>query len=668
VELRQYLDILKRRKWFIAQAVVIVGLAAGIVSMLRTPVYEATARVLLRPNDPTEQLNPEDAPRAVSNDPDRYVSAQKDIVESEDVAREAAKSLRGTGAEDVQEKTSVQSGTSDVLEIAAHDVDPVRARDIADAVAKGYIENRRLSAVSGLERAVSDIEGRLRSLQARIGELDTRIGDGAGLPQPGATAVPLGPANPAAPPNQPTDQVTSGLDLGGMPTTQESLKAARYAAAVQYQSLFSRQQDLLVETNLKRGGAELVSLAKVPTSPVSPKPLRDGVLGVVVGLLLGAGISLLREQLDDRVHSSHEVERVTGLATLAQLPYDEESAKKPDQLAVIERPLGPLAEAARSLRTSIQFLGVDEPIKVTVVTSAGPGEGKSLVAATLAAVYAQAGYRTVLVSADLRRPRLSSMFPDSNVEAGLTDVIAQFPGGNESPSGNGLALSGPGGAPAGAGTSTATATVALSTTSVPNLLLMPSGPIPPNPAELLGSRRMAEVLAELVRTADVVVIDTPPLLAVTDAAVLAATADGVVLVTALGETRREAAHRATTILDATGARILGVVVNKASSSDEYDAYHDGSQSPAKGRSERRRAAASSKEKGPGPSSPQVQPEMADQPPPPPPPARVEVAEASPSVDLLSSPADPVVSPVTSLGRRLMAERRPGDLDPGDLDG
>ncbi|MDQ1446627.1 MAG: tyrosine-protein kinase [Acidimicrobiaceae bacterium] len=555
MELRQYLDILKRHRWFLVEAVVLVALAAGILSAVRTPVYQGTARVLLRPNDPTEQLDPSQAARQQNGDPNRYVTAQKDIAESEAVARAAAKSLNGLPFKQVMRSSSAhQRGASDVLEITGKDVDPARARDIADEVARSYIENRRLSAVAGLEKATQDIETRLTDLQLKIADLDAKIGTSPGTtsslqpPPPAATA----PSNPTTPPDG------TGLRDGSQPTTKASLEAARYAAAVQYESLFARQQDLLVEKNLKRGEAEMISLAETPTSPISPKPLRDGILGAFVGLLLGVGITFLREQLDDRIRSRAEVERITGLPILAEVPYDDEVAKSPSQVAVLERPQGPLSEAMRALRTSVHFVAVDEPVKVLIVTSAGPAEGKSLVAANLAAVYAQAGYRTLLVSADLRRPRLDTLFPASKDSIGLTGVIAELSRNGKAPGSAQAHLAG-----------------ALVQTRVPNLTLLPAGARPPNPAELLNSRRMGEVLTAVADVADVVIIDTPPLLAVTDAAVLAARADGVVLVAALGETHRDAAQRARAILTSTNARVLGVVVNKsgAGRSGYYAGYY-----------------------------------------------------------------------------------------------
>jgi capsular exopolysaccharide synthesis family protein len=219
-------------------------------------------------------------------------------------------------------------------------------------------------------------------------------------------------------------------------------------------------------------------------------------------------------------------------------------------VAAHQRPSGLLAEATRGLRTSLTFLGVDEPLRKIVITSSGPGEGKSFVAANLAAVYAQAGMKTILVSADLRKPRLDTLFPDLPPGPGLSEVIAGMT--PQAPSGNGH---GP--------TSESRALVeALRPTHIEGLSILPAGTTPPNPAELLGSKRAADLLETLSGLADMVIVDTPPVLPVTDAAVLAAHVDGVVLVTAAGETHRGALTRAATTLSNTRTHLLGLILNK----------------------------------------------------------------------------------------------------------
>lgn len=548
MDLLRHFNVLKRHRWLILALMIVMGLEAAVMASLRTPVYRATATVLLRPNDPAERLNPQNSPRPFVDDPDRYVNAQKDIVASEAVAREAIKVLSpGTTVSEVQQRVSVsQKGASDILAISAMHVSPRRARDIANAVAHGYLENRRQTAVAGLLRATRDIEARLEELQRRIAELDTKIAS-------------TGP--------------------GQAPTTAEALRAEREAAVRQYDALFSRQQELLVDINLKRGEAELISSATVPTVPVNPEPVRTGLLGAFLGLVLGAGVSLLRDQFDDRVSSNAEIERATGLPVLAEVPRDQQAAKKGALMASPRAPATAFAEGIRMLRTSIDIRHPDQSARVIVVTSPGHGEGKSLVSAQLAAAYAQSGRRACLVCADLRRPPAGVNWADGHSSPGLTGVLMGVGSGRreheqrEDRGGQSLtavAMTGDHGRMA----LPSAARHALVATTVPNLFLLPAGPLPPNPAELLGSPRMSEVLADLCELADVVLLDTPPLLAVTDATVLAPRADGVVLVTAIGETRARAAVRAVDMLEATGVNLLGTVINKTTISREsyYFAY------------------------------------------------------------------------------------------------
>jgi non-specific protein-tyrosine kinase len=207
-------------------------------------------------------------------------------------------------------------------------------------------------------------------------------------------------------------------------------------------------------------------------------------------------------------------------------------AGQPDLIA-FTKPRSPQAEAYRGLRTNIQFSAAERPLRSLLVTSAGPGEGKSTAAANLAVVMAQADVKTVLVDCDLRRPSLHEIFHLRNA-SGLTNLFL---------AGDGQAGELP-----------------LQQTAVPNLWLLPSGPLPPNPAELLGSSRMDTALTRLAERADVVILDSPPVAAVTDAAVLSTKVDGVLLVVGAGTVKRDVVRRAKSQLEAVNARVLGIAV------------------------------------------------------------------------------------------------------------
>ncbi len=214
-------------------------------------------------------------------------------------------------------------------------------------------------------------------------------------------------------------------------------------------------------------------------------------------------------------------------------------------LITISEPRSPISEAYRTLRTNLDFAGLDRALKTLVVTSAGVGEGKTTTLANLAVVSAQAGRRVILVDADLRRPTLHRIFGLPN-EMGLTTMMRD---------------------------EEALAAPPLQATGVEGLSVLTSGPLPPNPADLMGSRRMEEVIAALSERADQVLFDTPPVVAVTDAAVLATKVDGVLLVIGAGKTRRDQARAAVQRLEQINARLVGAVLTNAEMGATFKGYY-----------------------------------------------------------------------------------------------
>jgi len=219
--------------------------------------------------------------------------------------------------------------------------------------------------------------------------------------------------------------------------------------------------------------------------------------------------------------------------------------EKINELITVAEPRSAISEAYRTLRTNLDFAGLDRALKTLVITSAGVGEGKSTTLANLAIVSAQAGRKVILVDADLRRPALHQILGTSN-ELGLTSMVVDE-----------ARLTAP----------------PLQETGIPGLSLLSSGPLPPNPAELLGSRRMAEVIATLADEADQVFFDTPPVVAVTDAAVLATRVDGVLLVIGAGKTRREYARMAIQRLEQINARLVGTVLTNVEAGGGFTGYY-----------------------------------------------------------------------------------------------
>lgn len=276
-----------------------------------------------------------------------------------------------------------------------------------------------------------------------------------------------------------------------------------------------------------------VEMAQTPTQPTSPDWTRNLALGLALGLLGGFGFVVLRHTMDRRVRLASAVEEITGVSALGVVPAVPELGKK----AGTSKNLGVAAEALRKLRTNLRFVSIDSPPRVIVVTSANEGEGKSTIAMQLAVLLAESGEPTVLVDADLRRPRVAKLF---NVDGaiGLTQVLT------------GSLLVGE----------------ALVQPSQVNLELLPAGSIPPNPSELVGSKRMQNLITSLGES-KMVVIDAPPLLPVTDAGLLSASADGALLVVQYGKTRKEQVALAARNLVNVNATLLGFVMNRVPKKD-----------------------------------------------------------------------------------------------------
>ena len=291
--------------------------------------------------------------------------------------------------------------------------------------------------------------------------------------------------------------------------------------------------DVIGELETNRAGgvrARVIDAAVVPTTPIRPRPAREVTLGGLLGLGVGLGLALVLESLDRSITTPEQAAEAFGAPTLAMLPRQRRLASEP--LIALEGVTSPAGEAYRSLRTAVRFLGSQQPLSTLLVSSAGAGEGKTTVAANFAIAVAQAGERVIVVDADLRRSRLAGLFDVDPDAPGLTDVVF--------------------------------GRVSLEAALQPwrgGLLVLPPGPLPPNPSEVLGSEAMAAALEEASRLADVVVIDAPPVLPVTDATVLSALVDGTLLVARWGETETSAAEETRLTLDGVDAVVVGVALN-----------------------------------------------------------------------------------------------------------
>jgi non-specific protein-tyrosine kinase len=279
--------------------------------------------------------------------------------------------------------------------------------------------------------------------------------------------------------------------------------------------------------------------ATVPTTPVSPRTARNILLAVVTGMLLTAGSVFALDTLDNTIKNPEELRRKFGLSILGMVASHESPDDHPISLF---QPRSPVAESFRALRTNTIFAGVDRPLRRILVTSATPQEGKTTVSSNLAVVLAQGERKVALIDADLRRPQIHRKFGVSN-NMGLSDLFLVMRPLESLPHG------------------------VIQVHESSKLTIITSGKMPPNPAELLTSQKMSHFLNILNQEVDLIVIDTPPLLSVTDAAALASNVDGVILVAKPGQTRLSDFQQAFEQLQAVNARILGVVLNEV---DQYN--------------------------------------------------------------------------------------------------
>jgi capsular exopolysaccharide synthesis family protein len=290
-------------------------------------------------------------------------------------------------------------------------------------------------------------------------------------------------------------------------------------------------------------GVKIVAEPRLADAPVSPQPVRNVGLAIALGLIVGVGAAALRESMDTTVRSPEALTAAAEAPMLGAIPYDGRATKEP--LITQGSAQSARAEAMRQLRTNLQFVNVDRPLRSVVVTSALPGEGKSTTVCNLSIAFAEAGKRVIVIDADLRRPKIAEYLGLEGA-VGLTNVLAGQAHVRDvvQPWGNS------------------------------GLWVLPSGTVPPNPSEMLGSGNMADLLTALGGAFDVIVIDTPPLLPVTDAAVMSTVADGCLLVSRFAKTTVAQAGAAAAALTAVGAKLHGCILNMipATRTSQYAYY------------------------------------------------------------------------------------------------
>lgn len=339
---------------------------------------------------------------------------------------------------------------------------------------------------------------------------------------------------------------TSLIDISATDSDpEESARIANVAASV-LSDVISNDLEKPADGGQSRVQLEIINPAEAPTSPIAPNPVRNLALGFLLGLAIGLGVAVLRDVMDTRIRSRADVSGVTQTPVLGDIPDDPEAKKNP--LLTSSTGLSPRAEPFRTLRTNLQFLDVEGNPRSFVLTSSLPGEGKTTVAANLAITLAETGAKVALVDADLRKPRLAEYMGIEGA-VGLTDLLI----------------------------GKTTFDSALQKWGKQELFVLPAGQIPPNPSELLGSKAMQNVVDTLTEHFDYIIVDAPPVLLVTDAAVLSRFTGGVLMVAAAGKTKKQELAGSVEALRAAKARILGIILTMIPTKGP-DAYRYGTYS------------------------------------------------------------------------------------------
>jgi succinoglycan biosynthesis transport protein ExoP len=517
LDLRSYLEVLLRRKRVIAVVTLVSVILALAMSVSQSKVYVAEADVLMNTST-TDQLTASaseiysqsiNVTRRLTNEIQQFKSG---------VTRDAVNDAYD-GPLDPKKVTASTDGLSDVITVSLSATDPKEAATLVNLYIDVFVKQQRtqrvddiLSTGNEIQAQVDDLSGRIATIRQPLTEVETQLNA-----NPGDTTL-----------QARRDDLTAQLQVQLAPLE------------LQRSSYQQQLEQLRLSANISQtSGARLLTKADVPDTPVSPKPVQNAIIAIFVGLLLGVVLAFLRDTLDERILGMDDLARAApDLKPMAVLP-EARIPDEPGYLSVREDPRSPIAEAFRSLRTSVKFAGLDHPIRVVQITSALPGEGKTTVVANLAESLARGGDRVAVVCCDLRRPRLHRAFRQQ-LSPGLTDVILHDASLDE-------AL----------------------TRINDNLYCLSAGTAPPNPSELLSSSRAAAVIQAIAAEFDVVLIDCTPVLPVTDALVVSRFVDATLVVVDIRSTKRRALQESITRLGQVSAPVAGLVLNGVGPTDAY---------------------------------------------------------------------------------------------------
>lgn len=522
-------DMLKlgRRWWWVLVACPLLAAgAAFFVSSMLTPIYQANVMLLINQSGVPGFINYDDILAA-----QQRTQTYSRLVTTRPVLEETIRRLNLTlSPEELLQKVEVSSvSETQLFTVAVLDPSPKQAATIANTIGQVFIEQARDQNIATTGPSRDELQKDIDAAKQQIDALITQI------------------VNLKSQPNAVTAAVQA--QIAGLET-----QLSQYQST--YNDLLETQRQIDLANAQTNSQIRVAEPAVEPTQSVKPRIVVNTALSGALGLLIAFGLVALAGYLDDTVKASSDIRRLTGKAALGSIPLLEstrgvESLGAPNSLA---------AERYRSLRTALQFATLGQPIRSLVMTSPRPGDGKTTTIANLGAVLAQAGQQVILVDADLRKPQLHTCFSSVDNRAGLTNLLLAEPGSD-------------------------TEDALLQTGGIPGLRVLTTGPLPPNPADVLNLPRMREILTWLEGAADIVLIDAPPM-AVSDPLTIAGLVDGILLVMENGRTRSGELTRVIQELKRTSTPLIGAVLNrvdaKGDESYAYSAYYGAGSDRSKG--------------------------------------------------------------------------------------
>jgi polysaccharide biosynthesis transport protein len=516
VSLRDYLGVIWRRKWVVVLVTVVAALAAFGVSSLQSKVYLAQADLIYERS--LDVANPLTG-QTYTDSTTRLVDMQSvDAIINSPPMQQRANTI-------LQQRGLPATGYEMTAEIVVPDTTATNQLNNNVVAIKATSKNPALAAAAAQAYADSFVSWRLERVRSQISRAVAAV-------------------------------KTQVADYTG---------AAKQSS--DYLILQQRLRDLQILKATATGNFRVLVPASVPTSPVEPKPLRSALLGLGIGLFAGIGLAFLLEQFDTRLRRAEDVAALLRQPILGRVPRLTRDQAKTGELVAMAHPADAVSEAFRLVRTNLAFMDVDDKVKSLMITSSLQGEGKSVAIANLAVTMALAGKKVVVVDADLRRPRQHRLFGlknevgGSSVAARDVDLISALQPVDVAE------RNGDGGANADFGIWAAAAG------HQARLWVLTSGPIPPNPGEIVASKRFSDLLAKLREQADIVLVDSPAMLAVGDTAALASEVDGLVYLIDMDKARRPVLQAAADQLYRLPCAMMGLIVRLPAGGHERDYYY-----------------------------------------------------------------------------------------------